>query len=185
MNRLRHSLVLLAAACLVGAAIVPAQSAHAGIGDAIKKLGDKATKKTTESVDKTTVTTTKPGDAPEGEATAGGNEKVSAVSTKFDFVPGDKVLLFDDFTQDELGEFPAKWRLMQGTFEIAEIGRRALAALHQQRRPRSHEAAGSTTPPEFWTLEFDVYCTEPMSSAYSVRGLGASGRTVLGDCPGP
>lgn len=28
--------------------------------------------------------------------------------SKFDFVPGDKVIFFDDFTQDNAGDFPAK-----------------------------------------------------------------------------
>jgi outer membrane protein OmpA-like peptidoglycan-associated protein len=29
--------------------------------------------------------------------------------SKYDFVPGDKVLLFEDFSQDALGDFPALW----------------------------------------------------------------------------
>jgi hypothetical protein len=184
VNRLQHSLVLLAASCLVGAAIVPAEFARAGIGDAIKKVGGQASKKATEAVDKTTQSATpgspatesptKSGDAP----AAGGNEKVSAVSTKFDFVPGDKVLLFDDFTQDELGEFPAKWRLLQGNFETAEKGgERWLRCASDDARIRM-KLEGTTAPPEFWTLEFDVDCEEPMSSAYSVRGLGEGGALV-------
>jgi OmpA-OmpF porin, OOP family len=30
-------------------------------------------------------------------------------SSKYDFVPGDKVLLYDDFSQDAVGDFPALW----------------------------------------------------------------------------
>jgi OmpA-OmpF porin, OOP family len=29
--------------------------------------------------------------------------------SKYDFVPGDKVILFDDFSQDAVGDFPALW----------------------------------------------------------------------------
>ena len=29
--------------------------------------------------------------------------------SKFDFVPGEKVVFFEDFTQDAIGDFPAKW----------------------------------------------------------------------------
>ena len=29
--------------------------------------------------------------------------------SKYDFVPGDKVLLFEDFSQDAVGDFPALW----------------------------------------------------------------------------
>jgi OmpA-OmpF porin, OOP family len=30
-------------------------------------------------------------------------------SSKYDFVPGDKILLFEDFSQDAVGDFPALW----------------------------------------------------------------------------
>jgi len=29
--------------------------------------------------------------------------------SKYDFIPGDKVILFDDFSQDAIGDFPALW----------------------------------------------------------------------------
>lgn len=32
-----------------------------------------------------------------------------AASTQYDFVPGDRVILFDDFSQDAVGDFPALW----------------------------------------------------------------------------
>lgn len=31
------------------------------------------------------------------------------IYSKYDFVPGDKVLFFDDFSQDFIGDFPSKW----------------------------------------------------------------------------
>ncbi len=31
------------------------------------------------------------------------------INSKFDFVPGDKLLFFDDFSQDFIGDFPSKW----------------------------------------------------------------------------
>jgi OOP family OmpA-OmpF porin len=39
---------------------------------------------------------------------------------KFDFVPGDKILAFDDFKQDGLGDLPAKWNSTGGA-EIVKI----------------------------------------------------------------
>jgi len=30
-------------------------------------------------------------------------------STQYDFVPGDKIIFFDDFSQDAIGDFPALW----------------------------------------------------------------------------
>src|SRR5580765_5823586 len=41
-----------------------------------------------------------------GAAGGGSSAAVSSVSTKFDFVSGDSVMFYDNFTQDDLGEFP-------------------------------------------------------------------------------
>jgi OmpA-OmpF porin, OOP family len=36
-------------------------------------------------------------------------EEKLTVNSKFDFMPGEKVLYFDDFSQDNIGDFPARW----------------------------------------------------------------------------
>ncbi len=38
----------------------------------------------------------------------------------WDFVPGDTVLFMDDFTNDRVGDFPRRWELVEGNFEIVE-----------------------------------------------------------------
>src|SRR5262245_58283088 len=40
--------------------------------------------------------------------------------SKFDFVPGEKVVAFEDFTQDAIGDFPAKWNT-NGSAEIVTL----------------------------------------------------------------
>lgn len=40
--------------------------------------------------------------------------------SKFDFIPGENVLFFDDFSQDAIGDFPAKWN-SSGSGEIVTI----------------------------------------------------------------
>lgn len=177
----RVRLASLIATALVVLAAAPA--GHAGFGDALKKkVGDKATQKAGDAVDK--ATEKKPAETPGAPATGetgsettpaagekgapAGSEKVSAVSTKFDYVPGDKVMLLDDFTQDELGEFPARWRLAQGTFEVVESGgERWLRCVSVDGRV-SMKLPPMETLPEFWTLEFDFFGEEPMSSALTV-----------------
>ena len=42
------------------------------------------------------------------------------VYSKFDFVPGDKQLFFDDFSQDFIGDFPSKWNT-NATGEVVKI----------------------------------------------------------------
>jgi OmpA-OmpF porin, OOP family len=47
-------------------------------------------------------------------APAGGNvmiENAEVVYSKYDFIPGDKVIFFDDFSDTDVGEFPRKWTL--------------------------------------------------------------------------
>jgi OmpA-OmpF porin, OOP family len=48
-------------------------------------------------------------------------EKLTLESyTKYDFVPGDKVLYFEDFSQDAIGDFPALWNT-NGTGEVKTV----------------------------------------------------------------
>ncbi len=42
------------------------------------------------------------------------------VYSKFDFVPGDKLLYFDDFSQDFIGDFPSKWNT-NGSGEVVQF----------------------------------------------------------------
>lgn len=44
------------------------------------------------------------------------------VYSKYDFVPGDKLLFFDDFSQDFIGDFPSKWNT-NGTGEIVKLSK--------------------------------------------------------------
>ncbi len=104
--------------------------------------------------------------------------KVSTVSTKFDFVSGDSVMFFDNFTGDELGEFPARWKLVQGTFEVADMeGERWLRCVSPDARIRM-KVPGLASLPEYWTLEFDFFGQVLLESALTVSGMTADGYTV-------
>ena len=195
-NSMRHAPIwTLQLAGLAIALLALASPSHAGFGDTLKKkLTDKGNQKANATVDKATGTAEqaasgdKPasagGDAakPAGNATgsseSGAGTSVSTVSTKFDYVPGDSVLLMDDFTQDELGEFPARWRLSSGTFEVAEsAGERWLRCTSEDGRVRM-KVPGLIGLPEFWTLEFDFFGTDPMGSALTVLALSDGDHTV-------
>lgn len=43
------------------------------------------------------------------------------VYSKYDFVPGDKLLFFDDFARDFIGDFPSKWNT-NASGEVVKIG---------------------------------------------------------------
>ena len=42
------------------------------------------------------------------------------VLVNYDFVPGDRVIFAEDFTRDNIGDFPKRLQLKQGNFEVAE-----------------------------------------------------------------
>jgi hypothetical protein len=45
------------------------------------------------------------------------SQESNYITSKFDFIPGEKVIFFDDFTAENTGDFPAQW-LTNGSGEI-------------------------------------------------------------------
>jgi outer membrane protein OmpA-like peptidoglycan-associated protein len=90
------------------------------------------------------------------------------VYSKFDFVPGEKILSFDDFAQDAVGDFPAKWNT-NASGEIVTIA---------SRPGRWLKLAGTgfftpefiTALPDDFTLEFDVL-TPPTFVGYYLTSV--------------
>ncbi len=71
----------------------------------------------------------------------------------YDFVPGDKPIFVDDFSKDNVGDFPRRFEFRSGNMEIVEWqGQRWL-------RSGGHDVFGITLPetlPERFTMEFDL-----------------------------
>lgn len=158
---------------LVALALIVAPAVHAGFADKLKKKAEekmnKGTEKPEEPAEKPEGGTEKPEAKAEPAATPGGGN-VASVSTKFDFTPGDKLLFYDDFTQDDLGEFPAHWTLKQGTLEVAEMnGQRWLRSTAIDSR-FAMKAPAMPELPEFWSLEFDWYCPDNSGNVLNVYG---------------
>lgn len=109
--------------------------------------------------------------APSAAAVAGGLQG-EVYSPRFDFVPGEKPLFFDDFSDTEPGDFPSRWALgnLKGQLEVVDYqGKRWLKAI----KPASGHGrnAGALLRvdlkkklPVKYTLEFDV----PSSGFFSV-----------------
>lgn len=57
------------------------------------------------------------GAAAAGGAVAGGQQTGLESYSKYDFVPGEKVIFFDDFSQEAVGDFPALWNT-NGSAEV-------------------------------------------------------------------
>jgi len=81
--------------------------------------------------------------------------------SKFDFIPGDKILGYDDFSKDAIGDFPVTWN----TNSTGEV----VTASNQQGHWLMLKKQGKYIPehirdlPDNFTFEYDVVCNEKYS----------------------
>jgi len=142
----------------------------------LKKLGDKVKNKTDrkveQKVDKTidnvfkknteaeksiqkNSTVTEKVDAPDT------TESTTAYKSKFDFIPGEKVIYGEDFSEDEVGDFPAKWNT-NGSGEIVTIDN--MVGRWLMLKASSNFSFNDLLKlPENFTLQFDLVCSVPFT----------------------
>ncbi len=83
------------------------------------------------------------------------NDSLTRIYSKFDFIPGEKVIFFDDFSSENIGDFPALWNTT-GSGEIVTYGKYPGKWL-KITNPRSITTLlDPLTLPENYTIEFDV-----------------------------
>lgn len=75
--------------------------------------------------------------------------------SKFDFVPGDEVLFFDDFSQDFIGDFPSKWNT-NGSGEVVKINNVEGHWFEIKPSYNSFYIPEFSNLPEDYTIEFDL-----------------------------
>ena len=76
----------------------------------------------------------------------------------YDFVPGDKIIFDDDFTEDQNGEFPSHWNLDAGQAVVKEVAGKASFSLTEGNYCRVYplmKTKSYLTDP--FTIEFDYY----------------------------
>jgi len=94
-------------------------------------------------------------------------DQAEQVLTKFDFIPGDKVIFLDDFSDTDVGEFPRKWTLdgpkpgSNNTVDVVEFqGRRFLRSVPGAKgQPPATQYLRLDQKgdfPERFTIEFDA-----------------------------
>jgi outer membrane protein OmpA-like peptidoglycan-associated protein len=86
--------------------------------------------------------------------------------SRFDFVPGEKVVALDDFTQDAVGDFPAKWNT-NASGEVVTVASRPGRWLKLAGTGYFVPEFISALPDDF-TLEFDVL-TPPTFEGYPLN----------------
>ncbi len=187
---------------LVIAAMCIGQFPHAQI---LKKILDRTKQKTEDKVsEKVSDAATKPIDDvsdgsnknPSGKSNSGSstenagnkddgksNESPASLATysKYDFIPGEKVLVFEDFSQDAIGDFPDKWNT-NGSGEIVTAGGQEGHWLMVNKRGRFIPEY-ITSLPENFTFQFDLISNEKFSFYSNAMQLffltGGSGKDVM------
>jgi outer membrane protein OmpA-like peptidoglycan-associated protein len=92
-----------------------------------------------------------------------GNGKTGGLKSysKFDFVPGEKILVEEDFSQDAVGDFPDKWNT-NSTGELVTVEGKTGKWLSLSKEG-VFMPEFITSLPENFTLEFDVMCNANFS----------------------
>ena len=92
----------------------------------------------------------------EGETTVKTESKGGGIKSysKYDFVPGDKIVYSEDFSQDVVGEFPLKWNT-NGSGEVVTLEGMGGKWLKLTEGTK-YESPYSAKLPENYTVEFDL-----------------------------
>ncbi|NRD21772.1 OmpA family protein [Winogradskyella litoriviva] len=87
------------------------------------------------------------------------NQKPNVIWSKFDFVPGETVIFEDGPNLDEEnGEFPSRWDLINGQVEIAQVdGETVMMFLDGGEIVPYLKYSAKDYLPEIFTIEFDFY----------------------------
>lgn len=97
-------------------------------------------------------------DIPSGQSIDDTTPKELKVNSKFDFVPGDKLLFYDDFSSDFIGDFPSKWNT-NGTGEVVTINDGAEKWFEIKAGQNTFYIPDLPGLPEEYTIEFDIMAT--------------------------
>jgi OmpA-OmpF porin, OOP family len=88
------------------------------------------------------------------------------VWSKYDFVPGDKIIFEDDLSSEKNGEFPSKWDLKKGNAENAVFGNDNVIAFQKNGTEIMPLMTEAEYLPEVFTIEFDIYFYNKYNEAY-------------------
>jgi OOP family OmpA-OmpF porin len=143
------------------------------IEDGIGKLFGKKKKKSDKSESDEETQDAQEGGVTAGEAVQGQSATDEAKGpelnwSKYDFVPGDKVIFEDNLEGEENGEFPSRWDLGEGNIEIASLGGENVIMFREYGSEiiPFMKDAGSDYLPEIFTVELDAYIPHDALSVY-------------------
>jgi len=123
-----------------------------GIGSLFKKKDKKKSEEKTEETQ-----TTESSETTQAVETPKTPQKIESF-TKYDFVAGDQILFFDDFSQDAIGDFPALWTT-SGSGEIRTVNQFPGNYLYMNTKDKVYNLMKDLALPKNFIFEFDVIMT--------------------------
>ena len=93
-----------------------------------------------------------------GNSEMSGTNPSIQVYSKFDFVPGDKQIFFDDFGNEFVGDFPSKWNT-NGTGEVVTVGDGSAKWFEMKSGHNVFYIPDVSNLPNDYTIEFDLLAT--------------------------
>lgn len=130
-----------------------------GVGNLFKKKKKKNTESDEQEsqIDKEELNEDNSANPSDSENPQDHDTKKNISYAKYDFTPGNEVIFEDDLKNEQKGEFPSKWDLIEGNAEIAQIdGENTIAIVGFTYITPLFKNRDFKLPDEF-TLEFDLY----------------------------
>lgn len=125
-----------------------------GNGNKRKKRSSKKNKDQEVTENETPVNT--PNEMGTSEENSETSTPVAKTWSKYNFVPGDKIIFEDDLASEENGEFPSRWDLSKGGAENARMGNENIINFENYSIINPLKDTQNYLP-EVFTIEFDAY----------------------------
>ena len=110
-----------------------------------------------------------------------GPQDTDAVYEQSDFVPGTVVFFEDNLQGEQMGEFPSKWDLIDGSTDVASMKGKKCIHFEPGTRIEPLMTNQSSYLPDFFTLECDFWMNDPkteLSNCYEFEFNKSDGEGV-------
>ena len=111
-----------------------------------------------------------------------GPQDTEAVYEQSDFVPGSVVFFEDNLQNEQMGEFPSKWDLIDGSTDVASMKGKKCIHFEPGTRIEPLMTNQSSYLPDFFTLECDFWMNDPkteLSNCYEFEFNDSSDGNVF------
>ena len=109
---------------------------------------------------------------PGAEGAQPAKKAAESAYAKSDFVRGDEVFFEDDFANEQMGEFPSKWDMNEGSVEVASLnGQQYMLGTEWSYNVEPLMKNPKNWLPDQFTLEFDLYISDDAEDGESTWHL--------------